>query len=242
MNTADRFELFDDIMQLNDCSTADQVRTSLDRLCTRLGFDAFLYGGRFCTDGTRTVERIESTYSERWRDRYEKLSYAQVDPTVLHTLISLKPLIWSDEMYVTAAQRVFRDDAYSHGHRAGVTFPVQSSEGDVAMLSLSLASAGTRIERHICHAMASGLLMATLAHEAMRSIVKRESTQSRPTLTKRETEVLRWIAAGKTTWEISRLLNISEHGVIHHVRNLLLKFDVCSRHQAVVKALAFGLL
>jgi len=63
-----------------------------------------------------------------------------------------------------------------------------------------------------------------------------------PKLTKRETEVLRWIAAGKSTREISTLLNISEHGVIHHVRNLLLKFAAKSRHQVVLKAFALGLL
>jgi LuxR family transcriptional regulator, quorum-sensing system regulator LasR len=242
MNTIDRSGFIDDILQLNSCSTREQLYSSLHRLCNKLGFDAFLYGGRFCTDGTRMVEHVESTYSDPWRDRYDKLGYAQVDPTVSHALTSLKPLVWCDDMYVTSAQRAFQEEAYSHGHRAGVTFPIQASEGNVAMLSLSLSSSSQDAQHHIYDTLASGLLTATLAHEAMRAIVKKEQALVRPKLTKREAEVLQWISAGKTTWEISKLLNISEHGVIHHVRNLSLKFDVTSRHQAVVKAIAFGFL
>ena len=64
----------------------------------------------------------------------------------------------------------------------------------------------------------------------------------RAILKKRETEVLQWISNGKSTWEISKLVGISEHGVVHHVRNVLTKFDVASRHQAVAKAVAHGLL
>jgi LuxR family quorum-sensing transcriptional regulator LasR len=76
----------------------------------------------------------------------------------------------------------------------------------------------------------------------MRRIVKAQRMAPAPRLTTREAEVLNLVAAGKSTWEISRLLNISEHGVSHHVRNVLVKFDVGSRHQAVAKAVAFGLL
>jgi DNA-binding CsgD family transcriptional regulator len=37
------------------------------------------------------------------------------------------------------------------------------------------------------------------------------------------------------------VMGISEHGVVHHVRNILHKLDVVTRRQAVVKAIALGL-
>ena len=87
-----------------------------------------------------------------------------------------------------------------------------------------------------------GALLATMTHEATGRVVRQRSLAALPALTRRETEVLDWIAAGKSNWEISRLVEISEHGVSHHVRNILLKFEVGCRHQAVAKAIAFGML
>lgn len=236
----DRSKILVDAIQLNDCKTSEQVHSVLLHLSNQLGFDAFLYGGRFNLDGTRQVEKVESSYRESWRQQYDKLGYAQIDPTVSHAVTSLRPLVWLDRMYVTDAQRDFQEEARSHGLLAGATFPVQSKEGEVAMLSLALSSSGREAQRHVQEMLVWGPLVATLAHEAMRNIVKNAHASILPKLTKRETEVLKWIAAGKSTWEISKLIIISEHGVIHHVRNILLKFDVPSRHHAVAKAIALG--
>lgn len=236
----DRSKILAEAMQLNDCKTSEQVHSVLLHLSNQLGFDAFLYGGRFNIDGTRQVDKVESSYGKSWRHQYDEFGYVRIDPTVSHAVTSLRPLVWSDQMYVTDAQRDFREEARSHGLLAGATFPVQSKEGEVAMLSLALSSSGREAQLHVQEMLLWGPLVATLAHDAMRNIVKSTHASIRPKLTKRETEVLRWIAAGKSTWEISKLIIISEHGVIHHVRNILLKFDVTSRHQAVAKAIALG--
>lgn len=230
------------VMQLNDCKISEQVHEALFHLSNQLGFDRFLYSGRFILDGVRQLERIESNYPELWRQKYDKLGYARLDPTVQHAEISLRPLIWSDEMYVTSSQRAFQKEAYSHGLFSGVTFPVHSKDGDIALLSFSLSTPGREACRHVQEMLGWGSLIASLAHEAMRNIIKKEQELKLPKLTRRENEVLKWIAAGKSSWEISKVLNISEHGVIYHVRNLLFKFDVYSRHQAVVKAIALGII
>jgi len=61
-------------------------------------------------------------------------------------------------------------------------------------------------------------------------------------VTERERQVLRWIAAGKSNWEIGRILRISEFTVKNHVQSLLKKLSVKSRTQAVTKAISSGLL
>jgi transcriptional regulator EpsA len=61
-------------------------------------------------------------------------------------------------------------------------------------------------------------------------------------ITERERQVLRWIAAGKSNWEIGRILRISEFTVKNHVQSLLKKLSVKSRTQAVTKAISCGLL
>lgn len=52
-------------------------------------------------------------------------------------------------------------------------------------------------------------------------------------LSKREREVLNWLTRGKTSWDISMILNISERTVNYHVGNIMRKLGVNSRLHAV---------
>jgi len=61
-------------------------------------------------------------------------------------------------------------------------------------------------------------------------------------LSDRELEVLRWISEGKTNWEISKILRISERTVKFHVQNTLCKFGTTRRSQAVGVAMSLGLM
>jgi DNA-binding CsgD family transcriptional regulator len=61
-------------------------------------------------------------------------------------------------------------------------------------------------------------------------------------LTDREVECLQWIAAGKSDWQIGKILNISQKTVNYHVENVKRKFGVATRIQAVVAAMQQGKL
>jgi LuxR family transcriptional regulator, maltose regulon positive regulatory protein len=63
-----------------------------------------------------------------------------------------------------------------------------------------------------------------------------------PSLTPKESETLRWVQEGKTTWEIARILAVSEATVKFHVGNILRKLGASSRPQAVAIAMKSGLL
>jgi DNA-binding CsgD family transcriptional regulator len=61
-------------------------------------------------------------------------------------------------------------------------------------------------------------------------------------LTERETEVMQWIQRGKTNWEISRILCISERTVKFHVQNSLAKLGASTRSHAIAIALKRGFI
>ncbi|MEM1048417.1 MAG: LuxR C-terminal-related transcriptional regulator [Pseudomonadota bacterium] len=63
-----------------------------------------------------------------------------------------------------------------------------------------------------------------------------------PLLTRREIEVLHWIAAGKSNAEQALILNISANTVSYHLKNIFRKLDVSSRASAVRVATSMGLL
>lgn len=52
-------------------------------------------------------------------------------------------------------------------------------------------------------------------------------------LTRRETEIARWLAAGKSDWEIGQILRISAKTSNYHVENIKKKCGVATRAQAV---------
>jgi len=63
-----------------------------------------------------------------------------------------------------------------------------------------------------------------------------------PQLSSRETEVLRWTAAGKTAVEIAQILNISGRTVEFHINSAARKLDTVNRVQTVVEAIRKKLL
>jgi DNA-binding CsgD family transcriptional regulator len=61
-------------------------------------------------------------------------------------------------------------------------------------------------------------------------------TVANATLTRREREILGWIARGKTSREIAAILVVSPHTVRKHTEHILEKLDVRTRSAAVARA------
>jgi DNA-binding CsgD family transcriptional regulator len=59
-------------------------------------------------------------------------------------------------------------------------------------------------------------------------------------LTRRESQVLEWIATGKSDWQIGQILEISDKTVNYHAENLKRKYGVSTRIQMVVAAVRDG--
>ena len=61
-------------------------------------------------------------------------------------------------------------------------------------------------------------------------------------LTRREVEILVWIARGKSNVDIAQILGISPHTVDTYCRRVMSKLDTSSRTTAAVRASQSGLL
>ena len=59
-------------------------------------------------------------------------------------------------------------------------------------------------------------------------------------LTLREREVLQWISAGKTSWEIGEISGLSERAINKIIAEAMIKLDAVTRTQAVVTAIRIG--
>lgn len=61
-------------------------------------------------------------------------------------------------------------------------------------------------------------------------------------LTRREVEILTWIARGKSNGDIAQILDISPHTVDTYCRRVMSKLGASSRTTAAVRASQHGLL
>ena len=77
---------------------------------------------------------------------------------------------------------------------------------------------------------------------ALRVLLPASPHEDVPPLTPRELESLRWTMEGKTAWEVGNILGISERTAVLHVNNATHKLGCVNKHQAVLKALRFGLI
>jgi len=92
--------------------------------------------------------------------------------------------------------------------------------------------------------MADLQLLAVHAQETAVRLLVPESVEVQylPRLTDREIDILKWTAEGKSAWAVGQILNISEHNVKYHIKRILLKLAVGSKHQAAAKAKSLGLI
>jgi LuxR family transcriptional regulator, quorum-sensing system regulator BjaR1 len=61
-------------------------------------------------------------------------------------------------------------------------------------------------------------------------------------LTARESEVLWWVANGKSAWEVGEILHITKRTVDEHVQTAVRKLGAVNRTHAVALAIRDGLI
>ena len=77
---------------------------------------------------------------------------------------------------------------------------------------------------------------------AVDRLAANEGQSSNVRMTPRELDVMQWASAGKTSWEIARILGITERTVKFHFTSVFVKLNVVNRSQAVAKAIRYGLI
>jgi two-component system NarL family response regulator len=86
------------------------------------------------------------------------------------------------------------------------------------------------------HSLLSPAVASKLVSEFAAISRKSDERASRPSLTDRELQVLRYASDGLTNRQIGRRLQISENTVKNHIRNILEKLHLHSRMEAVLYA------
>jgi DNA-binding CsgD family transcriptional regulator len=125
------------------------------------------------------------------------------------------------------------------GLRFGFMYGIRTSDFKKAMLFSFHAHSSNSINQRLKVIIESIVpFMSVLLQKIINPIESNNKYQ----LTIRETEILQWLKEGKSSWEISMILNIGESTVNFHVTNIMRKLNATRRTQAVAIALSQGLI
>jgi DNA-binding CsgD family transcriptional regulator len=177
---------------------------------------------------------VNVSYPAEWLGAYLENGYATVDPVLLAHFRQFKPQLWSNTFRGDRSdpELDFIEHAGSYGLSQGATLGQRNKAETLGSL---FSFAGADMGEHPRHLAVLAYLTPHLHVALMRTAFA--PSDSRSLLSGREREVLQWMIEGKTNWEASRILGISERTVKFHVKNILVKLECSKRGQAIAHAL-----
>lgn len=209
------------------------------------GYGAEFYGYHIHSTHLRRLNWDEgyvfNNVSPAFLDVYRERGYEAIDPIRPLGAQREEPFFWSDVpalVSLTPAQKDYLAFLKSFGVREGISIPIFGAKGTVAVVA---AGAMTQELRIGPDDLLDVQLVCAFVHKRYLQLYG-ASEQELPALTKREREVLGWIAQGKSTGVIAGILGISEHTVDTLTRRTFQKLGVNDRISAVLKAVGAGLV
>lgn len=183
---------------------------------------------------------VLSNYPIEWAMYHSSQHYHRIDP-VQHTCrTQLTPFKWSDEKwrhFLSPEQEYILSEASEFELIEGYTVPIHPPNGYPASLSV-VFELGT-VDQEALNTL--HLVAFFLYETALQMKTKKVSIyEHRDILTERQRRILELIAQGKSNWDISVILSISENTVKDHIANIFKNLNVRTRQQAIVQGLFKG--
>lgn len=222
------------------CTIEDDLRELMRRLSSLIPYGFAICGlAKIDNNGMlKSYEVVNISYPNEWLDLYITRKYHQIDPIIKENFTNFRLQYWTDTYKTNAPPKGFLSLAEDFGLKEGYTHGIRNQKGtEGSLFSIS----GKSIEHHNRTEIILNLIIPHL-HQAITRISGQHNEKNIIPLVSREREVLNWISQGKGTWDISKILGISERTVKFHVKNIKQKLDVVSRPQAVAVAIGHGLV
>ena len=235
---------FETIERLGRAKRIEDIQYILRQIAAGYGYSAFLITGVPLPGETLAQHVLLNGWPAEWMEHYNKNDYVHFEPVANQIRSSVRPFRWSDVPYDRhdnpAGHRVMRE-AGEFGMQDGYTVPIYGYDGYQACVTMGgIPHAVSERELSALH------MVSVFGYSAAQSLVTVEALRgrrrTRPRLSEREAEVLKWTAAGKTAWEIGAILRISERTVESHLKSASRKLNAVNKTQAVALALRAGLV
>jgi LuxR family quorum sensing-dependent transcriptional regulator len=243
MRSAIANTMFDFVEALENIASEDGVFEQLNKVTAFFGFKSFAISGIPEPHELIDPYILMNGWPDAWSDRYTSQHYVRIDPVIQRTLLSDNVFVWSEELQNVNVDRKgisFMKEAQDFGFVNGFSVPIHSIRGFRAIVTY--ASDRVELSREARGALH---MISVYAHNKLKELKMGGKTplmQRSVNLTPRERECISWCSEGKTAWEISTILGISERTVSHILENAQRKMNTTNRTQLIAETIRAGLI
>ncbi len=233
------------------CGSQEELHMLIGKLKFLIPFDFAACGfAEMNTEGKiKSFEMFNISFPAEWFHKYASQKLYEIDPVFKKNFADFSVQYWTDTYKTDNPSVKFLCLKNDFGLGDGCTHGVKSSKKmQGSMFSLSCKSPICRSSKS-CNSSSSQRRIETILnqiiphlHNALCRIAGQSAKRQINPLSPKELEVLNWIKEGKTSWDISTILGISERTVNFHATNVMQKLDAISRPQAIANAISLGLI
>lgn len=203
------------------------------------GFDHFIAFAMSDLEAPKVSPFYVASLPGGWDRYYHAEGYHKIDPTMTWALRERTPFLWSHcfqdaqhDRDLSKTQKALVSESTDAGLGNGIVIPLSNFHGSKSFVSVSGDNKDVGLsEKHAVH------ILSVYFSEGLKRISREAGTTPIiPEMTTRELEVLRFYAVGKSAWDISQILNVSEWTIRFHLKNIRAKYGVHSMVYAVALA------
>ncbi|MBB3458829.1 LuxR family transcriptional activator of conjugal transfer of Ti plasmids [Rhizobium sp. BK313] len=223
--------------QVSLASDEVAIKSTLQRLALEKGFTAFAY-----LSLQAETQTAISSYPPEWQERYFLKSYATIDPVISSARSQMEAFAWSHAYSnrTNKERRAFCDEAAEFGIRCGITVPIKTGFGRIAMLTFASNELDVPRARALNPVLAASAVGQV--HSRLELIGVHPTRQSPIRLKADELTCLRWSAEGKSMRAIAIIENTSYANVAFFLRNAKAALGATTLPQATAMATKLGLI
>jgi LuxR family transcriptional activator of bioluminescence operon len=227
--------------RISEVKTTDAFKNLCIEICEDLEVDYFLFAVISTSSLYAPSVKMVTNYPSEWIDDYVVKGHQNNDPVVKYVMFNQMPIIWSKLMLIEEYNNyTLMQEAAGHGLQNGLTVPIHGLTGDINIFSVVMDDEPLESEKFLTSIMPAVQMIAMKLVDVYTQI--NISTMKQVKFTKREGECLKGACEGKTAWEISQIIDISERTVLFHINNTVKKLNATNRQHAVAIALKNNLV
>ena len=223
--------------------TADRLFANLDLYLKSLSFEFFSYHITAARLKRLNLEAgfITNNFPQDWVAHYIAKGYFAYDPIIQTAAIREEPFHWfqvGEIAGLAPRQKDYLKDLAAWGFKDGVAIPIFGAKGTTAYFGAGSRSRELPLDPLDLTQIQFACNFAHKRYLELNGAFDGDV----PDLTKREAEVLSWIAQGKSASVIADILGVTNHTVDSLTRRIYQKLGVNDRISAVLKAVGAGLI
>lgn len=234
----------DFIEATNNSKTSHELFVIFKKAMQNYGYDRAIF--TLITDHQSLKKKachgLLKNYPENWMHHYTDNAYEKLDPVIKHAAIATSLFTWEElvlsEDRFTKKEKAVLYEAKDAKLLDGIAIPLFGPHGEIAGIGLASSCGNLKLT----HQQFSAINL--LAYKFYITFLVIEQADPTPSvyLTHREKEILLWCTLGKSNSVIAEILNVSDHCVNFHLKNIYKKLSVNSKIEAVIKAFRLGII